>query len=133
MNADCSLFGRFVQSNDSLISSPPKGSDGRLIYFHIANEYGEIEEGVEELCISFKGNEVNELTKRLEGELGIDGVTVCTRSPLNGKLYPLRLQLPPNNTTMHVVIFPPSSKGDLLLLLSFTLLSPCVVGKISDV
>ncbi|KAG8383130.1 hypothetical protein BUALT_Bualt05G0152700 [Buddleja alternifolia] len=103
------------ESNDSLVSSPPKGSDGRLIYFHITDEYAEIEEGFEELCITFKGNRVDELTKRLEGELGIDGITVCTRSPLNGKLYPLRLQLPPNNTTMHVVVVPPSSKGDLLL------------------
>ncbi|GFP80049.1 hypothetical protein PHJA_000148300 [Phtheirospermum japonicum] len=90
---------------------PPKGNDGRSIYFHIADEHGEIDEGFEELCITFKGNEVKELTKRLEDELGIDGLTVCTRSPLNGKLYPLRLQLPPNNAMMHVVVVPPSSKG----------------------
>lgn len=106
-----------MQSNDSLVSSPPKGSDGRLIYFHIANEYGEIDEGFEELYITFKGNGVNELTRRLEEELGIDGLTVCTRSPLNGKLYPLRLQLPPNNAIMHVMVIPPSSKGDLILIL----------------
>ncbi|KAL8505421.1 hypothetical protein ACS0TY_016597 [Phlomoides rotata] len=79
------------ESNDSLVSSPPKGSEGRMIYFHIANEYGEIDEGFEELCITFKSNEVNELRKRLENELGMDGLTVCSRSPLNGKLYPLRL------------------------------------------
>lgn len=100
-----------MQSDGSL-SSPPKGSDGRLIYYHIANEYGEVESEFEELCIAFKGNEVSELGKRLEGELGIDGLTVCTRSPLNGKLYPLRLQLPPNNATMHVIVVPSSSKGD---------------------
>ncbi|KAL3644543.1 hypothetical protein CASFOL_009723 [Castilleja foliolosa] len=98
------------ESGDSLVTLPPKGNDGRSIYFHIANELGEIDEGFEELCITFKGNEVKELTKRLEGELGIDGLTVCTRSPLNGKLYPLQLQLPPNNTMMHVVVVPPSSK-----------------------
>ncbi|KAK6116479.1 hypothetical protein DH2020_049772 [Rehmannia glutinosa] len=66
--------------------------------------------GFEELCTTFKGNEVSELTKRLEGELGIYGLTVCTRSPLNGKLYPLRLQLPPNNAIMHVVVVPPESR-----------------------
>ncbi|KAL3841021.1 hypothetical protein ACJIZ3_025612 [Penstemon smallii] len=98
------------ESNDSFVNSPPKGSDGRLIHFHIANEYGEIDEGFEELCITFKGSGVQELTKRLEAELGIDGITVCTRSPLNGKLYPLRLQLPPNNATMHVVVVPPSTE-----------------------
>ncbi|KAI3467414.1 hypothetical protein Pfo_024077, partial [Paulownia fortunei] len=99
-------FGR-QESNDSLVSSPPKGSDGRLIYFHIADEYGQIDEGFEELCTTFKGSGVNELTRRLEEELGIDGISVCARSPLNGKLYPLRLQLPPNNATMHVVVVPP--------------------------
>ncbi|KAL2543066.1 Actin cross-linking protein [Abeliophyllum distichum] len=98
------------ESNESLVSSPPKRSDGRLIYFHIANEYGEIDEGFEELCTTFKGNGFRELTKKLEEELGVEDVTVCTRSPLNGKLYPLRLQLPPNNATMHVVVVPTSSK-----------------------
>lgn len=106
-------MGTFVQSNDSLVSSPPKASDGRSIYFHIANEYGEVDEGFEELRVSFKGNDVLELTTRLEAELGLEGITVCTRSPLNGKLYPLHLQLPPNNATMHVVVVSPSSQGDL--------------------
>ncbi|XP_051144586.1 uncharacterized protein LOC127260731 [Andrographis paniculata] len=98
------------ESNDSLFSSPPKGNDGRLIYYRIADESGEVDEAFEELCISFKGSEVNELTWRLEEELGAEGITVCTRSPLNGKLYPLRLQLPPNNATMHVIVVPPSPK-----------------------
>ncbi|XP_073150654.1 uncharacterized protein [Henckelia pumila] len=104
-----SFSGR--ESNDSLVSSPPKASDGRLIYFHIADEYGEVDEGFEELCVSFKGNDVHELTTRLEAEIGLQGITVCSRSPLNGKLYPLRLQLPPNNATMHVVVVPPSSQA----------------------
>ncbi|CAA3019726.1 Hypothetical predicted protein [Olea europaea subsp. europaea] len=98
-------------SNDLVVSSPPKGSDGRTIYFHIANEYGEIDEGFEELGITFKGNGVQDLTKRLEEELGMNGIIVCTRSPLNGKLYPLRLQLPPNNSTMRVVVVPSSSQA----------------------
>ncbi|KAL2253489.1 UNVERIFIED_CONTAM: hypothetical protein Sindi_0143600 [Sesamum indicum] len=98
------------ESNDSFVSSPPKGGDGRLIYFHIADEYGQIDDGFEELCITFKGSGVDELTRRLEEELGVDGITVCARSPLNGKLYPLRLHLPPNNATMHVVVVPPSSQ-----------------------
>ncbi|XP_057810900.1 uncharacterized protein LOC131025248 [Salvia miltiorrhiza] len=90
--------------------SPPKASDGRLIYFHVADEYGEVENEFEELCIAFKGFQVSELASRLEDELGIPGLTVCTKSPLNGKLYPLRLHLPPNNATMHVIVLPPSSK-----------------------
>ncbi|XP_073129821.1 uncharacterized protein [Henckelia pumila] len=97
------------ESSDSFVGSIPKGNEGRLIYFYIADEYGEVDLGFEELCISFKGNGVYELSKRLEAELGVEGITVCTRSP-NGKLYPLHLQLPPNNTTMHVVVVPPSTR-----------------------
>ncbi|CAA2934388.1 Hypothetical predicted protein [Olea europaea subsp. europaea] len=109
-----SSFSR-QESNDSFDSSPPKGGDGRLIFFHIADEHGQIDEGFEELSTTFKGNGVQELTESLEEELGIDGAIVCTRSPLNGKVYPLRLQLPPNNATMHVVVVSTSSQGNLLL------------------
>lgn len=97
------------QSHDTQSSSPPKGNDGRLIYFHIADENGRVDEGFEELSITFKGNSVEELTQRLEEELGIERISVCVRSPLNGNLFPLRLQLPPNNATMHVVVVPPPS------------------------
>ncbi|XP_073304960.1 uncharacterized protein [Primulina huaijiensis] len=98
------------ESSDSFVGSLPKGNEGRLIYFYIADEHGEVDHGFEELCISFKGNGVHELTMRLEVELGVEGITVSARSPLNGKLYPLHLQLPPNNTTMHVIVVPPSSR-----------------------
>ncbi|KAG5604229.1 hypothetical protein H5410_025721 [Solanum commersonii] len=104
------LFFFFWQSSDSLISSPPKLVDGRLIYYHITDEFGEIDEGTEGLCITFKGNSVDALKKRLEEETGLEDITVCTRSALNGKLYPLRLQLPPNNANMNVIILPSSSK-----------------------
>ncbi|XP_071928486.1 uncharacterized protein [Coffea arabica] len=99
------------ESGDSLGSSPRKGGEGRLIYYSVADGYGEVDEGVEELCISFKSNGVEELTKRLEEETGLEDIVVCTRSPLNGKLYPLRLQLPPNNATMRVIVAQSSSKA----------------------
>ncbi|KAH6815686.1 hypothetical protein C2S51_020506 [Perilla frutescens var. frutescens] len=97
------------QSNESRPPSPKVGSEGRVIYFHIADENGEIDDGFEELSIVFKGNGVDELRRRLEEELGIERISVCARSPLNGKLFPLHLQLPPNNATMHLVVVPPSS------------------------
>lgn len=93
-----------LQSADSFVSSPPKRGDGRLIFYHISNEYGDVDEDLDELVITFKGTGVEELTKRLEEETGLTDITVCSRSPLNGKLYPLRLQLPPNNVTMNVVV-----------------------------
>ncbi|KAK4376750.1 hypothetical protein RND71_003046 [Anisodus tanguticus] len=98
------------ESSDSLISLPPKLGDGRLIYYHITDEFGETEEGTEGLCITFKGNSVEDLKNRLEEETGLEEITVCTRSPLNGKLYPLRLQLPPNNANMNVIILAAASK-----------------------
>uniref|UniRef100_A0A5B7AKJ5 DUF569 domain-containing protein n=1 Tax=Davidia involucrata TaxID=16924 RepID=A0A5B7AKJ5_DAVIN len=98
------------ESSDSLVSSPPKAADGRNIFYHVADEIGDVDEGVEGFCITFKGNGVDELTRRLEEETGLENIFVCSRSPLNGKLYPLRLQLPPNNVTMHVVVVQSSSK-----------------------
>ncbi|KAL2532737.1 Protein of unknown function (DUF569) [Abeliophyllum distichum] len=88
-----------------------KRSGGRLIYFHIADEHGQIDEGFEELCTTFKGSGVQELREKLEEELGVNDVIVCTRSPLNGKLYPLRLLLPPNNPAMHVIVVSTSSQA----------------------
>lgn len=99
------------ESGDSFVSSPPK-SEGRTIYYHIADESGEVDEdSTEGYSLSFKGNGVQELTQRLREETSIEDIVVCTRSPLNGKLYPLRLQLPPNNSDMHVVVVPSSSIG----------------------
>ncbi|KAK9008105.1 hypothetical protein V6N11_075007 [Hibiscus sabdariffa] len=68
------------------------------------------DEAVEGYSFIFKGNNVAELTQKLMEETGMEDAVVCTRSPLNGKLYPLRLQLPPNNADMHVVVVPLASK-----------------------
>uniref|UniRef100_A0A5B7AJW3 DUF569 domain-containing protein n=1 Tax=Davidia involucrata TaxID=16924 RepID=A0A5B7AJW3_DAVIN len=98
------------ESSDSLVSWSPRSGDGRTIYYRIGDELGYADEGVEELCMTFKGNGVDELTCRLEEITGLSDIVVCSRSPLNGKLYPLRLQLPPNNVTMHVLVVQSSSK-----------------------
>lgn len=98
------------ESSDSYAGSPPK-SQGRTIYYHIADDNGEVDdESVEGYSFSFRGNGVDELTRKFEEDTGIEGIIMCTRSPLNGKLYPLRLQLPPNNVTMQVVVVLRSSK-----------------------
>ncbi|CAN8241116.1 unnamed protein product [Cochlearia groenlandica] len=99
------------ESTDSVtVGSPPK-SEGRVIYYHVADDEGEVEDdSVEVSSFTFKGNGVDELTKRLKEESNVEDVIVCTRSPLNGKLFPLRLQLPPNNADMTVVLVPTTSK-----------------------
>ncbi|KAL9328151.1 hypothetical protein ACSQ67_003154 [Phaseolus vulgaris] len=96
------------QSND-LNGSTPK-MEGRIIYYHIAEDNGEVlDEGVQGYSLIFKGNGVEELTRKFEEETGLDGIIVCNRSPFNKKLYPLRLQLPPNTVTMRVVLVLPMS------------------------
>ncbi|XP_057983152.1 uncharacterized protein LOC131168021 isoform X2 [Malania oleifera] len=98
------------ESSDSFVGSPVKDR-GRDIYYSVADDYGDVDEGIEEANLSYKGNEVEELKQKLEEETGLDDVIVCSRNPLNGKLFPLRLALPPNNTTMHVVVVPSSSQA----------------------
>ncbi|KAK6922082.1 protein of unknown function DUF569 [Dillenia turbinata] len=98
------------ESSDSMVGSPPKVGGGRTIYYHIGGDNGNVEEAIEGQWITFKGNGVDELRQRLEEETGLDDVIVCSRSPLTGKLYPLKLQLPPNNATMHVVVVESSSR-----------------------
>ncbi|TYK11348.1 uncharacterized protein E5676_scaffold807G00230 [Cucumis melo var. makuwa] len=95
-------------------NSPPK-SEGRRILFQFADENGE-DENSERNSLNFNGKGVEELTRKLEEDMGIEGVVVCTRSPLNGKLYPIRLQLPPNNGTLKVVLVLKSSTYFILKL-----------------
>lgn len=100
-----------LQSSDSYVESPPK--EGRTIYYQIAEDNGDVnDEAAQGYSMTFKGIGVDELTRKLEEETGIEGIIVCARSPLNHQLYPLRLQLPPNNVTMQVVLVLPNSKGE---------------------
>ncbi|KAF9623858.1 hypothetical protein IFM89_005443 [Coptis chinensis] len=99
-----------VESSDSLVCLPPK-VDGRTIYYRVADDNGNVDEGAEEVSLHFKGNGVEELTRKLEEETGLEDLIVCTRSPISGSLYPIRLHLPPYNTTMHVVIVEAASRG----------------------
>ncbi|KAF6172703.1 hypothetical protein GIB67_004715, partial [Kingdonia uniflora] len=98
-----------LESSDLFIYSPPK-DDGRTIYYHIADNYGDTDDSGEAVSFIFKGSGVEELTQKLEEEAGVEDIIVCTRSPLNGNLYPLRLHLPPNNAIMHVILVKSSSK-----------------------
>lgn len=99
-----------LESSDSSTVTSPRKPDGRTIYFMIADDKGNVDDSVEELCFNFKGTSVDELTHKLEEETELNDIIVCSRNPLNGNLYPLRLHLPPNNTTMHVVVVKSSSK-----------------------
>lgn len=98
------------ESSSSFGGSPHK-SEGRSIYYLIAEDDGSTDSS-NELCFNFKGTSVAELTEKLEEITEIsDGIIVCSRNPLNQELCPLRLHLPPNNTTMHVIVVRSSSKA----------------------
>jgi len=109
------FMSMILQSTDSNVSSPPK-ADGRTIYYHVAEDNGDVgDENLEGYSFTFNGSRVDELTRKLEEETGLEGIIVCTRSPLNGKLFPLSLQLPPN-AIMHVVLVLSSSDGEFFYL-----------------
>ncbi|KAE8706734.1 putative Tetratricopeptide repeat (TPR)-like superfamily protein [Hibiscus syriacus] len=73
---------------------------------------GDVNATIGERRFTFKGSGVEELNKMLKEKTGVDEeFTICSRNPLNGKLYPLRLHLPPNISSMHDVVVPQSSKG----------------------
>lgn len=86
-------------------------SEGRIIYYSVADDNGNADDGIEGKSFHFSGHGLEKLTEKLEEETGQENVIVCSRNPLNKKLYPLRLSLPPNNAPMHIVLVPSTSKG----------------------
>ncbi|XP_050380003.1 uncharacterized protein LOC126797411 [Argentina anserina] len=92
------------------LGSPMK--NGRMIFYHVADDIKDADDdGTQDVSFSFTGSGVEELKKMLKEETGLEEFEVCSRNPLNGQLYPLRLHLPPNNHDMHVVVVPSSTPG----------------------
>ena len=110
-----------MQSTDSF-SVPLHKVEGRAVHYHIGDSNGEVRPDEEPHYLTFNGTSLEELLERLKQETGLDDIIMCSRSPINGKLLPLRLQLPPNNAAVHIVLVQESSKGTLS---SSTLLSIC--------
>ncbi|OWM73978.1 uncharacterized protein LOC116215461 isoform X1 [Punica granatum] len=96
------------RKEDGSFPCSPVKAEGRLISYRVADENGDFMEE-EEATITFKGSGLEELVETLEDETGLEDIILC--SHWGGKLYPLRLQLPPNNAQMHVVVVPPSSRA----------------------
>ena len=85
--------------------------EGRHIHYNIGDDNGDVDEDDEGHSFTFNGTCLQELLERLQEETGLNEVIICSRSPINRKLMPLRLQLPPNNNAMHIVLVQESSKG----------------------
>ncbi|XP_074286548.1 uncharacterized protein LOC141611808 [Silene latifolia] len=87
-------------------------NEGRVIQYNVVDDNGNIvDEAGGGRSLVFKGNGVEELTQSLEEETGLTDITLCSRSPLNGELYPMRLALPPNHVKLHIYVVPSSSKA----------------------
>lgn len=115
-----------MQSCDSFGGSPVK-YDGRIIHYHVADDDGNVNDEIEGHSFNFKGQTVEELTQKLEEETELKEITVCSKNKINGKLYPLRLCLPPNNATMRVVVVPSTSRGLSLFHSLLLVLCQCLI------
>ncbi|KAJ4760538.1 actin cross-linking protein (DUF569) [Rhynchospora pubera] len=98
-----------LESLDS-ISMPVHKVEGRQIYYRIADDNGNFDEAFEAQHFIFNGTSLDELTEKLREEVGRDDIIICTMNSITNKLMPLRLQLPPNNAAMNIVIVEESSK-----------------------
>jgi hypothetical protein len=87
--------------------------EGRLIRYQIGDDNGDVDDDDEGHSFTFNGTCLEELRERLQEETGLKDVIICSRSPINRKLMPLRLQLPPNNNAMQIVLVQESSRGTL--------------------
>jgi hypothetical protein len=99
-----------LQSTESF-SVPLHKVEGRAVHYQIGDSDGEVRPDEEAQYLTFNGTSLEELLERLKEETGLHDVIMCSRSPINGKLLPLRLQLPPNNAAVHIVLVHQSSKG----------------------
>ncbi|CAM8978484.1 unnamed protein product [Rhodiola kirilowii] len=103
------------QISEGLMGNPmPMKSEGRLIWYKVAGEnFAEMDETLPEgKSFHFKGTEVEELRSKLAEETGLvdKGFIMCSRNPFNGRLYPLKLDLPPNDAPMNLFVVPSSSE-----------------------
>nr|CAB3452231.1 unnamed protein product [Digitaria exilis] len=92
-----------LESTESF-SVPLHKVEGRAIHYHVGDDDGDVSADEEPHHLTFNGTSLDELLERLREETGLHDVVMCSRSPINGKLLPLRLQLPPNNAAVHIVL-----------------------------
>ncbi|KAL8160960.1 hypothetical protein V2J09_012449 [Rumex salicifolius] len=89
----------------------PLKNEGRVVNYNIVDDDGNVDHE-NTLTLNFKGHVLEDLKQALEEETGLQDIIVCSQNPLNGKLNPLRLALPPHHVKMHVFVVPSSSKGN---------------------
>ncbi|KAK9052440.1 hypothetical protein SSX86_029069 [Deinandra increscens subsp. villosa] len=97
---------------DDLLERVPVKNEGRMVYYRVVDDNGNVDDDAyEETSFAFKGRGLDDLTQDLEEQTVFKDANQDHTNPLNGKLFPLRLALPPNHTVMHVVVVPSTSKG----------------------
>ena len=69
-------FGLLSSGSNDVSAASPR-SEGRTIFYHVAEDNGEVDdEAVEGYSFTFRGNGVEELTHKLEEETGLEGIIV---------------------------------------------------------
>ncbi|KAJ7518931.1 hypothetical protein O6H91_20G015800 [Diphasiastrum complanatum] len=87
--------------------------DGRLIHFTLMEDDQEYSSPGMSLSFLFKGQSLMKLNSTLKDKLETrEDIIVCGRSPINNELFPLRLELPPSNSPVHLIVVKASSPGN---------------------
>ncbi|KAH7425146.1 hypothetical protein KP509_11G041700 [Ceratopteris richardii] len=103
-----SIVSSVPSFKEETVASKPK-VDGRKIYYAVAGDDGEIPDDFDSE-ITFIGHNVKMLAEKLKEETGIEeDIYVCAKNHKTKRLFPLLLQLPPQNSDMYVVVVKASS------------------------
>ncbi|KAL8172370.1 hypothetical protein V2J09_024174 [Rumex salicifolius] len=86
-------------------------NEGRAVLYNVVDDDGNVSDEGNPHTLNFKGSGLQELKEMLEEMTELQDIIVCARNPLNDKLYPLCLALPPQHVKLHVFVVPRSSKG----------------------
>ncbi|CAH1429610.1 unnamed protein product [Lactuca virosa] len=91
-----SSYGKYLTASEDQGNDPPAAkNEGMMVYYTVVDDDGNVDDGYKETSFAFKGHGLEDLTMNLEEQTWIDDIIVCSRNPLNGNLFPLRLALPP--------------------------------------
>ncbi|XP_031488517.1 uncharacterized protein LOC116256318 [Nymphaea colorata] len=110
------------------LSSSTREPNERVISFTMMDHNETDEDDKQFSSITFQGNDVQDMTRKLEEATGLQDIIVCGKNPCDGEVFPLRLPLPPGNLPMRVLLVQsPRCQSP-----SETLPKPCLASKTWD-
>ncbi|CAN6441899.1 unnamed protein product [Victoria cruziana] len=111
------------------LSSSTREPNERVISFTMMDDNDQSDEDDRQFSsITFQGNDVQDMTRKLEEATGLQDIIVCGKNPCDGEVFPLRLPLPPGNLPMRVLLVQsPKCQSP-----SESLPKPCLASKTWD-